>query len=666
MRTSLTGSITGLMKVLPLQIVVIWCVLGLLSQTAWWRQGENKFFDELTVVTAPDEIIAPIVIVGIDQTSFAELQLQWPWPRGIHGYLTEQLHRAGAAVIAFDVVFADPSTPEQDVLFAQAIKNSGNVVLAADYIVDVDKRKQFERAIRVEPLPLFLEAGATSGIATLEPDGDTVVREIPSPENSFWYAIVRAWQASAAGSDAIAIPGRGARMRYLGVDHSFEYVSYYQAVDWQEKLPRNPFKDRIVLIGLDTHASPASGQSGTDTFTTPFLGKTGWMTPGVELWATIVANTLRGNSLLETPRFTPGLAILVSLLLVAPGMRRWHPAKSLLAAFAVMGLTLFTTVWLFKHYDTWLPALSVLAAPPLLYLVRGGSAYLLERRKRRQIRRTFEQYVAPAIVEEMIAKPELLKLGGTRRKLTLMFTDLAGFTSLSEKMEPEEVAGLLNRHLTAMTRIILQHGGTIDKFIGDAIMAFWGAPLEDRQQALHACQAAREMQLAMQRLREDFISEGLPRVHMRLGLHTGIAVVGNMGSHDRFDYSALGDSVNLAARLEGINKLYGTSILLSEATAKELDGAIQLLPVDRVRVKGKTQSIDIFTFEDNPALGPEVAKAIEAYRNCRWQEADSAWQQLMDDDATAGIARVYLGRIRRFQEQPPAADWDGSVALDKM
>lgn len=654
----------GLLKGLPLQILIILLILGLSAQTPLWRQWENKLFDVLTVVTAPEHLRPPIIIVGIDDPSFAELQMQWPWPRGVHGFLTEQLHLAGAAVVAFDVVFADPSDQEQDQLFASAIESADNVVLAADYVIQ--ERAQYEQAIRVDPLQMFLDAGAESGISSITVDHDVVVRRFPGSPEALWRAIINAWQDATGNKQSAKIPEPGAMIRYLGADHSFEYVSYYQALNWREMLPADIFKDKIVLVGLDMRASPDPGRSQADTFATPFLSVTGWLTPGVELEATFVANALLGRSITEAPPYAIWLAILASLLLAAPAMRSWHPVKSLLATLIICALTMAGATWIFGSLDIWLPALSSLSAPPLLLAIRGGSSYLDERRKRRQIRRAFEHYVAPVVVEEMTANPEMLKLGGSRRELTLMFTDLAGFTSLSERMEPEEVANILNRHLTAMTRIILENGGTIDKFIGDAIMAFWGAPLDDDQQALRACSTAIEMQKEMDVLRDEFASEGLPPVHMRVGLHSGEAIVGNMGSHDRFDYSALGDSVNLAARLEGINKLYGTNILLSEATRNKLEGELDVIPVDRVRVKGKTEPINVYTFDGSAERRKLIESATRAYLSCRWQEAEVHWQQLLADETTAGIARVHLDRIRKFKHNSPPADWDGSVALDKM
>jgi adenylate cyclase len=219
-------------------------------------------------------------------------------------------------------------------------------------------------------------------------------------------------------------------------------------------------------------------------------------------------------------------------------------------------------------------------------------------------------------VEQLLADPRRLALGGELREITIMFTDLAGFTRISEKMAPDAVSRVLSEHFTAMTDIILAHGGTVIQFIGDAIMAFWGAPLDDPDHRLHAVQAAVGMQRGMAKLRNELAARGLPELHMRIGLNTGTAVVGNMGSQRRFAYSALGDCVNLAARLEGTNKAYGTRILVSGETAKGVGEAIALRRVDLVRVSGKTEAVEIFAPADDPAwaAAPEGSLAATGPR----------------------------------------------------
>jgi adenylate cyclase len=263
----------------------------------------------------------------------------------------------------------------------------------------------------------------------------------------------------------------------------------------------------------------------------------------------------------------------------------------------------------------------------------------------------------------MTAHPERLVLGGERRELTVMFTDLAGFTSIAEGMAPEEVAGILNEHLTRMTRVVLAHGGTIDKFIGDAVMAFWGAPLDDPGHARHAVEAAIEMQAEMERWRREAAGTIPEGIAMRVGINTGAVVVGNLGSKLRFDYTVIGDAVNLASRLESVNRIYGTGILLTESTATGLGGAIGLRHVDRVRVKGKRDPIEIFTpaGDGEPQGGEE---AIRAYRAADWDRAEALWRAMRERDPADGVAAAYLSRIEQYRREGVPAGWDGTFSLD--
>jgi adenylate cyclase len=237
---------------------------------------------------------------------------------------------------------------------------------------------------------------------------------------------------------------------------------------------------------------------------------------------------------------------------------------------------------------------------------------------------------------------------------------------MSENMEPEDVSEILNRHLTEMAGIVIGNGGTIDKFIGDSLMAFWGAPLDDDNQALHACETALQMQQAMKQMRQDFQKAGLPQIYMRVGIHTGPAVVGNMGSVHRFDYTAVGDAVNLASRLEGINKIYGSGILLSEDTANELGRALPMWHVDKICVKGKSRPMEIYTLAESTHHADQIENAINAYREREWDRAEIEWKTLADIPAVQLLANVYLARIRDFRNEPPPPDWDGSYAFDKM
>jgi adenylate cyclase len=644
-------------------ILTAWLIgLGLTFINAW-DQVELKLFDQLTVLTSPGKSVLPITIVGIDEASFAQLNLRWPWPRGLHGQLVDRLNEAGAAVIAFDLIFAEASDPKQDAAFAAAIGRAGNVIMSADRAYQ--ETANLRQWLRVEPLPAFKQAGATPGLATVTLDSDTVVRQIPQNEDVFWRRTIETLIRARPGILDMPQPPADALIRHLGPAHTFPYVSYHQVLNRDPSIPADFFRDQIVLIGRDVRASPDAGAAQADMFATPFLGVSRLLTPGVEIHATIIENMLSSQALVRASNGQVMLLMAVALMLALPALIRWHPVWSGAWMTALLGLIAGLTVWLFAERNLWLPMGSTLVAITLAYLANGLASFILERRRGQQIKGAFAKYVSAQVVEQMVAHPELLKLGGERRELTLLFSDLAGFTSISEKLPPDGVAHLINAYLTAMTRVILAEGGTVDKFIGDAVMAFWGAPLDDPQHALHGVRAAIAMQKAMDDLQPFFAEFDVGYVGLRIGLNSGPATVGNMGSEERFDYTALGDTVNLAARLEGVNKAYGTRILISGATAELLEGAISLRPVDLVRVKGKDKAVEILTPCDDAEISRLTAAALAAYRAQDWDGARAAWRRVLENYPDDSVSKVFMERIENFEKTGVSAGWDGSVALEK-
>jgi len=648
----------------PVMALAIWALLSLTGLSSQWQLLEYKGFDLLSVYTAPMRSTLPITIIGIDEPSFAEIGLRWPWPRGLHAKLIHKLKQAGAAVVAFDLIMDMASTPDQDSQLANAIKEAGNVVLAADQMFQ--ETSYVRQWLRVDPLRKFTQAGAVGGLAAMTLDGDMIIRQLPDNRDAFWRVILNKFNQARPGLlPEVNLPQK-AMIRYLGPDHTFPYVSYYQALDPDQYLPENFFRDQIVLVGRDTKASPEAGAAQADTFATPFTAFTKWMTPGVELHANILENVVQGLALRQSHPAAKNGLLIAAILLSALGMYRWRPVLSALLTLLLMAAIMALAWWLFRCRNIWLPVGSSLFGVALMYVGQGGIAFFTEQQRKRHIKHAFEHYVPPQVVTEMIAHPENLKLGGQRREVTLLFTDLQGFATISEQMSPESVSLLLNRYLTEMTHIILRHTGTVDKFIGAAIMAFWGAPLDDPQQAAHACRAAQEMQAALSVMRERLAAQGLPLLFMRIGIHSGSAIVGNMGSVDRFDYSVIGDTVNLASRLEGINKLYGTDIIISEFTATQLPADFLLRRVDKVLVKGKSKPVEIFTLHHNARLNQLNEAALAAYRRQAWDESETLWREALELAPRDRIAAVYLKRIEEFRLVPPAEGWDGAVSLEKM
>jgi adenylate cyclase len=632
--------------------------------TPQWQSLELKGFDALTVATAPGQSSLPITIVGIDEASFQQIGKQWPWPREMHARLLDQLAKSGALVVAMDMVLADPTTPEQDGALADAIQRAGNVVVASDLVYQ--ESAYARQWLRVDPIPALTKAGATDGFAAVKTDRDLAVREVPGGADVFWRAIVRRVNDRQPGMLKLEEPKPGAMIRYAGPDHTFPYVSYYQALDADKLLPPDVFRDQIVLVGKDLRANVNAEIAQSDLFPTPFTPHGGWLTPGVEIHANILETTLRGDALVPAPAPWRIALIVLSVLAAALAMREWRPVVSAIALLAIIVVVAAIDWALFMKVNTWLPAVAAILAATSVYFAFGAGAYLAERKRKGEFRRAFSLYVSPEVVDHVMAHPERLKLGGERREVTLLFTDLAGFTTFTEELGADKVTRILNVHFSRATAIVKRNNGTVNRFIGDAIMAMWGAPLEDPQQALHAVRAAVQMQEDMEALRADFRAEGLPEIRMRVGIHSCTAVIGNLGSSDRFDYTAVGDGVNLAARLEGVNKLYGTPILVSGETAAAIGGAMALRLVDRVIVKGKSEPVEIYTPGHDLEVNDLAARAIAAYRGRRWDESEALWRELTARVPADGIAAIYLARIAAFRAAPPDPEWDGAVELEKL
>lgn len=639
-------------------------IFGALAFIPLWENVELKGFDALTVATSPQRSSLPITIVGIDEASFGQVNRQWPWPRSLYGKLIDQLSKAGAMVIAFDMVFSDESTPEDVAAFAKSISRSGNVVLASD--MGYQESKLTRLWMRVDPLPELKAAGATNGFAIVNPDADRSVRSLPTGDDVFWRAIVARVNEKQPGLLSVPEPPDGAMIRYVGPDHTFPYVSFYQALEADTMLPPDAFRDQIVLVGRDLKSNVEARMAQGDLFGTPFTMVSGWLTPGVEVHANILETLIKGDAIRRAPIGWRFLLLGVVLASCAWAMRRWRPVVSALVGLAAIAAVAALDYALFTRAQTWLPVFAAMLSVVTLYVALGGVAFLIESRRRGEIRRAFSLYVSPEVVDHVMAHPERLALGGERRDVTMLFTDLAGFTTFTEQLGAEQVTRILNVHFSRATAIIKRHGGTVNRFIGDAIMAMWGAPLDDPRQSVNACLAACEMQEDLERLRAEFKAEGLPQIRMRVGIHSCNAIIGNLGSSERFDYTAIGDGVNLAARLEGVNKLYGTGILASGETVARVGGAVPMRLVDRVIVKGKSEPVDIYTPCADLAVNEATARAIAAYRERRWEESESIWRELQRKDPADTLAAIYLERIQRCRSSAPDVGWEGAVELEKM
>lgn len=685
----------------------------------------------------------PVTIIDLDENSLSEVG-QWPWPRTIVAQLVGNLTRMGAVLVAFDVVFPEPDRmnpanvadaipdldeatretlrrfPGNDAILADVIRR-GRVVLGqagfweereADAVPPVRKSIAFKgpkplgfvpnfRSL-VRNVPIIEQAAVGHGIFSLTTEPDGIVRRIPTvfsyrgelypslPIEMLRVAFQRSTllvETNEAGVAAVGIAPRSAfppnGLRVV-TDNKGRVWPYFSKQDRAKYVSARDVLDGTADPALIRGKLTIIGTSAVgllDLRSTP----TEEIMPGVEVHAQLIEALLTGN-ILSRPNYINSAEmalILVGGLLIiwlVPAVgARW----TLLLFLAVAGSALGTSWYLFASQKMLFDAGFAVASMLTLYVLLTYAGYAREEAERRQVRDAFAHYLAPAMVEKLAENPSQLSLGGETRDMTMLFCDVRGFTAISEQFDAEGLTRLINKLLTPLTDIILRRHGTVDKYMGDCIMAFWNAPLDDADHARHACLAALAMNAEMvplnQRLEAEAQAEG--RVHLPLkigiGINSGEVVVGNMGSEQRFDYSVLGDQVNLASRLEGQCKAYAVDIIIGENT-RERAPDLAALELDLVRVKGRAAAVRIFTLlgdeaaresESFRALGGRHAEMLEAYRNQHWAKALDGiadCRSLANGHRLGGVYDLYEARIREYAANPPGAGWDGVfTALSK-
>ena len=626
-----------------------------LAHSSLITELENRVIDRFFTIRGAQPPPSGLLLVGIDEPSFQELRLSWPWPRRLHARLIDRLSAAGASLIVFDILFAEPSDPENDAALASAIKRAGNVLLAET--IDHTNDALFSRTIRIRPLAPFADSARGVGLAMIEPDSDGVVRHF---ELQFEGAPTLPASVLHAAERLDLPPESSGLIKFVGPARSIDTLSYSQILDDEHPVPAERIRNRIVLVGRQLQASPAP-MDQTDLFPTPFFESTGIYTSGVEIHANIMHNLLTGQWVREIPAAVKLITCFGYFLLFSLIFTAISPLRGLIAlGVSGVGLTALC-YWLFRALDFWVPPVMFVFGTASIYTGNVVLQYLAEAHQKRWLRGAFNRYVSAAVVESIVNDPSSLELGGQEIQATIFFSDLANFTSFSERLPPKELVAFLNEYFTPMTNIILEHRGALDKFIGDAIMAFWGAPLPLENHARYACDAALKMQETIAGLRAGWRERGLPLLEARMGIHSGPVVVGNVGSRERFNYTVLGDTVNLASRLEGANKFYGTTILISEDTFRLAGPAFLARELDLIRVKGRQTPVKIYELigkggeKDLPFLDT-FAEGLAEYKNRLWDRAELLFGSISSHDPPS---KTYLERCRHYKNNPPQENWDG-------
>ncbi|HKZ52234.1 MAG TPA: adenylate/guanylate cyclase domain-containing protein [Candidatus Acidoferrales bacterium] len=606
---------------------------------------ENRSFD-LRVQWAPPRQPPPaeIVIIDIDNPSFAALRDaigRWPWTRLLWAELVKYLHAGGARLIVFDVVFAGRESDQVDGEFAQAIAAAGNVVLSAAFV----QYEAGQAAGQAESLPAELPGAIPLsdqvGLTNLSPErfkldpplasladaarGLGSITAIPDPDGTIRrVALVYRWNdryypslalASVAqardlsGQAPVQLTRREFRWGSLRVPVTRQGLLVPHWRPQPTAFPRLPlwkvtcsvfpevcppgqrhfkaedFQDKIVIIG-------ASALGAFDFFATPVAP----VTPGFLVHATALDSLLRQRAIAEPEPYVPHLLVILFVGLsvaIVWGFR--SAAIGSLAAVAVAALYTSVSVWAFARWEVWLPL-----AAPLLTLAVGFTGQSLTRyvttgRELRKTRQTLSRYMSPRVVDHILAHGGPDQLRGQRQVITVMFSDVRNFTKMSERRPPAEVMDILNRYLDAMTEIVFEHDGVVDKFIGDGMLCYWGAFGDADRHARLAVSAASRMLAKLEDLNQNWRTQGMPELSIGIGINTGEAVFGNLGAGKKIEFTVLGDTVNVASRLESMNKEYGTSVILSESTQTALGTDLPVRLLGEVTIRGREQKTKVYT-----------------------------------------------------------------------
>jgi len=450
-------------------------------------------------------------------------------------------------------------------------------------------------------------------------------------------------------------------VNYLGPVRTFPHFSISDILNG--RIPPEKIRGKMVMVG-------ATATGIYDLRVTPFST----VYPGVEIHATVIDNILHNNFLKQSwwIKFLDIVSIILFGLIMGMIIPKLKAIQGLLIAFPFTGAYFVVNVFLFSHYNMWLnlvyPVLTMLA----VYLGITVYRYMTEEREKKKVRNAFQFYLTASVITEMLKDPTKLKLGGDKKQLTAMFSDIRGFTTISEQLSPEELVHLLNEYLTAMTDIVFKYDGLLDKYMGDAIMAVFGAPLDQPDHALRSCRTALEMLHTLKQLQIKWSAEGKPFMNMGVGINTGDMVVGNMGSQMRFDYTVMGDSVNLASRLEGINKEYGTNIVISEFTYAIVKDDLYCRELDAVRVKGKKLPVTIYELLCEKRDAEPIRDFVELfeagitlYKQALWDDASATFQKVLAIRPDDPPSKLYLARCQELKEDPPPQPWDGVFTMTR-
>ena len=620
-----------------------------------------------------------IMLVLLDQKSLEwgteEQGWEWPWPRSIYGHLIDHLHQEGAKSVILDLLFTEPSPyPGEDEKLAQVMAKHPHTYTALDirehhtggrasWPEEIQALSQYAIPIHVHqtptkaifPIPILMTSGVKFGDVVGEADLNQEMRSI-RPFRYFDGHLVPSLGLSPflgeqnlqslIHTKELLIHFKQGRYPNLPFAHVLEDI-LLRKNDQTPILPKGVFKDKHVFIGFSAPGLKDLRKTPVDR-----------VFAGVEVHATVLDNYLNQDFIKRAhPALELGLLMAIAILFLIM-IRSKKTVYRITISFFILMLPILIP-YVAYQWEYWffmaIPTLMAAIAVTLTFFISS----LIENRQKKFIRQAFSMYLSKDVVNKVLAHPDQLKLGGERKELTIMFTDLAGFSSISEQMEPEELTSLLNEYLSEMSQIIIDEGGTLDKYEGDAIMAFWGAPLDMSDHAIRACRASIRYQERLKEKSQAWKDRFGVELTARIGIHTGVVIVGNMGSKTRFDYTVLGDAANLASRLEGANKAFASSIMVSETTKMQCKDAIQFRTIAPITVVGRKEVLWVhepigLSLESREKWLP-WERAMEALRNQDFEKTKQCLLECGDQ----------FPEFTQFMTFCHDKDWGGVFRLDQ-
>ncbi|MBT5021515.1 CHASE2 domain-containing protein [Candidatus Woesearchaeota archaeon] len=593
-----------------------------------------------------------IILVEIDDSSIQEIG-RWPWDRSVFAELINKLNQS--KVIGVDVSFFESSDPAQDKLLRDSIISS-NVVLPMEFTSFSKENNKIIGQRFLQPINEL--SSAKTGYVNILTDRDGTTRavnlDLSKNHKSFAQVVYEEFWNKQLEENPYRF-----LINFMGEPGSFKSYSVKDVISGS--ITPEEFKNKLVLVGA------TSPDLHDDYFVPTSNGKA---MSGVEIHANTIQTMINKDFLTAQPVWCVFLSMLAVSLIIAFVFIFAGITVAAVTSFILILAYLFFTIYAFDY-----GMILNLVFIPVSILVTFGSEtiyfYFTEKRAKIELKNAFSKYVSHKVVNELMQDPKKLALGGSRREITVFFSDIRGFTTISENLGATRLVKVLNEYLTEMTDIVLNHDGVVDKFIGDAVMAFWGAPLDQPDHAVMACNTSIDMMKKLAELQKGWTKRGFPEIKIGIGLNTGHAVIGNMGSNNRFDYTAIGDSINLGARLESLTKQYGVDIIISEFTKKKIDKSKTKFitrKLDLVKVKGKNKPVTIYELagRSNEVSNKKLdlikhyETAIEFYLKKKWDKAINEFKNaIKNSDSGDKASEEFIKRCKSFKRSPPVRGWDG-------